>query len=83
VYPPGQAIPTTCDTTPRHGFSTECGANQATTTTPKSGGCVLAAAPAPASGAAIALGLGALGLAAHRRRSRRRTSRDGNSRARQ
>ena len=39
VYPPGEAIPASCDSTPRHGFSGECSENQVEEEEEEAGGC--------------------------------------------
>jgi hypothetical protein len=74
IYPPGAVIPATCDPTPRHGFSADCGGAQSGSTTTSTSGCAcqLGAGPLPlgAAGAAGLAAIAALGLAT-RRRSRR------------
>jgi hypothetical protein len=68
AYPPGPAIPSSCDPEPRHGFSSECQSAKAVET----GGCCGVAPGAPADhGLAIAAGL--LGVAAASARRRRRS----------
>lgn len=74
IYPPGATIPATCDTTPRHGFSTLCGTEQ-----PEAGeGCSCrigeGSPPSPATGIVAALAALGAGL---RRRSRRARRREG------
>lgn len=71
VYPPGDAIPATCDPTPRHGFSGTC----ASETPPSSSGnsCQMTAAAstsAPRDVALLAL-VAAAALGARRRRAAR------------
>jgi hypothetical protein len=65
VYPPGDAVPGSCDTTPRHGFSTLCAADQPadSTSTSTTGGCAAAASDTPGSWAGLAAALGAIYLA--------------------
>lgn len=46
AYPPGEAIPASCDDTPRHGYSGLCGADQPKMT---EAGDTCAAAPGPAA----------------------------------
>ncbi|MEO7327935.1 MAG: matrixin family metalloprotease [Minicystis sp.] len=69
VYPPGAAIPASCDATPRHGFSVECAAQQPEGTSSSSssggssGGCAISASDDAQPGVGLAALLGALGLA--------------------
>jgi MYXO-CTERM domain-containing protein len=67
IYPPGTP-PSSCDDTPRHGFSPDCAADQP----PPSKGCAMAACASSSSpaGAAAAAALAALVLAARRRKRR-------------
>jgi hypothetical protein len=70
VYPPGDAIPSSCDATPRHGFSSACaGANPPSQS---SNACAAVAIgsdrPAGAAGLVL-LGLAALAAGSRRRRS--------------
>jgi hypothetical protein len=85
VYPPGDAIPSSCDTTPRHGFSTLCAAEQPAgtgSTTGGGGGCAVTA-PGPSPGSApggwagLAAAMGALLFAARRARGAGKPRRDG------
>jgi hypothetical protein len=63
IFPPGAPVPSDCDTTPRHGFSTLCGAEQPE---PSTGCCSVApGAPRGASGEGpIAALLGTIGAIA-------------------
>ena len=77
TYPAGAPIPPSCDTTPRHGFSTICASEQTTTTgdgdsstTGGGCGCAIEATTLPVGSAGIAAAIAALGVVA-RRRSRR------------
>lgn len=85
VYPVGLPIPASCDPTPRHGFSTLCGADQtgASGTTSGSGsgsgsdsatgcGCRVGGGSGPLSTAGLAAVLAAIGIAARRRPKRDR-----------
>jgi hypothetical protein len=78
VYPPGAAVPPTCDTTPRHGFSDQCADQQpepADTSSSSSGGgggCSLTPGDEPANGAGVVALLGLLGLASRLRDRRPR-----------
>ncbi len=69
VYPPGEPVLATCDSTPRHGFSSLCAADQAS----EEGGCCSVAPGAPRGGAlgGALSAVAALLLAA--RRSRRQS----------
>ncbi len=73
IYPTGAPIPASCDTTPRHGFSTLCGSAQIDTgngdTTNGGCGCVIEATTLPSGAAGLAAAIAALVVA--RRRSRR------------
>jgi MYXO-CTERM domain-containing protein len=69
VYPPGEAIPASCDATPRHGFSSACA--DATPDDTSAGGCCTVAPGKGGEGATGALALlvlGALAVGARRRR---------------
>ena len=77
AYPPGGAIPSTCDTTPRHGFESDCyaggsGDDGGCDGDTKTDGCCTVAPGAggkrgsPSSGA-VAIALGAAAAAARRR----------------
>ena len=67
VYPPGDAIPSSCDPTPRHGFSSTCAV-----ASDDSGGCSVSGPGAVGGGLASgALAVAALGLVASRRRAQR------------
>lgn len=72
IYPPGTAIPASCDTTPRHGFSALC-SDDPRPAAADDGGCSIRAPgsrrPNPAF-SALSLGLAAF-LAARKYRSRR------------
>ena len=78
IYPPGDAIPSDCDPTPRHGFSTRCAGDQppgsvveGDSSSTASGGCAAAPAmPAGAPWAGMTAALGALVFAAARKRRR-------------
>jgi matrixin len=74
IYPAGAPIPASCDTTPRHGFSTLCASEQTAapddTTAADGCGCTIEATALPAGAAGIAAAIAAIGVAA-RRRSRR------------
>jgi hypothetical protein len=69
IYPPGDAIPSDCDITPRHGFSVLCAADQP----PPDEGCSTAApgGRAPLGSKAVAVALGAILLATRKRKRRR------------
>lgn len=69
VYPPGAPIPATCDTTPRHGFSDLCVADQPDPPADDGGGggCAISSSSSPSEGAAIATLLAALTFASRRR----------------
>jgi hypothetical protein len=69
VYPPDDPIPSTCDPTPRHGFSAVCATPSDATV---DGGCcgVAPGAPSRNGSAALGIGLGALVLSRVRRRRR-------------
>jgi len=72
TYPPGAAIPATCDDTPRHGFSGLCGDDQPIPSEVGSSCAVGSAGSAhdgSARGVAFALALAGLALG-HRRRQR-------------
>jgi hypothetical protein len=69
IYPPGSDIPTDCDATPRHGFSTLCAAQQSSSQ--EVGGCCTVAPGAASPGgtaASATAALGALLLLGRRRR---------------
>lgn len=69
IYPPGEPI-SSCDPTPRHGFSGECAADQAA----EDDGCAVAAPGEPGRGGAGAAATAAIALliaAARRRRAPR------------
>jgi hypothetical protein len=69
AFPPGPAIDSSCDDTPRHGFSGECGAQQTDVTTTA---CCAIAAGRPADGTPALAALGAAAaIAVARSRSRR------------
>ncbi len=73
IYPADGPVPPTCDNTPRHGFSTLCGAEQPEAD--DSGcSCRIGDGPLPASTAGIVAAMAALGVVA-RRRSRERRAR--------
>jgi hypothetical protein len=74
IYPAGGPILPTCDNTPRHGFSTLCGAEQPEDTTSSGCACRIGEGPLPASTAGIVAAMAALGVVA-RRRSRERRAR--------
>ncbi len=68
AYPPGPDIPRSCDDTPRHGFSSDCAAEQPTDPS----GCCSVATGAPSNGApALGAFAAALAVAFSRSRSRR------------
>lgn len=69
VYPPGSAIPSSCDTTPRHGFSPLCADDPHPAA--DDGGCSMAAPGHKPNTALSLLGL-ALGVSAFAFRTRRR-----------
>lgn len=72
IYPPGEAIPASCDTTPRHGYSPDCAADQPEPAE-EAGGCQCRApASGGGEGSAGAAFLAALGLAAAASRRRHR-----------
>jgi hypothetical protein len=77
VYPPGAPIPSTCDPTPRHGFSSLCASDQpASTPAPETSACCTIAPgahPESATGtkALPLFALGLLSLVAKRRARRR------------
>ena len=76
IYPAGAPIPATCDTTPRHGFSTLCGSEQTATTSGGSSttgggcGCAIEATTLPVGSAGFAAAIAALGVVARRRERR-------------
>jgi hypothetical protein len=73
VYPAGAPIPPTCDDTPRHGFSTLCGAEQSAADTSSSGcACRLGAGPERGEAAGIFAAALGLGIASRRRAKRAR-----------
>jgi MYXO-CTERM domain-containing protein len=82
IYPPGAPIPATCDTTPRHGFSTLCGAEQPAPATSSGCSCRIDGGPLPASAAGIAAAMAALGGVARRRSRERERARARRQRAR-
>lgn len=70
IYPPGAAIPPTCDPTPRHGFSVDCAAEQPDTSSSSSGGssgggggCSITTGHGSSHGVGVIAFLGAIGLA--------------------
>ena len=69
TYPPGDAIPASCDATPRHGFSSTC-ASATTGDTTTSGCCAVAPGKGGSDGAGALslLALGALFVGGRRRR---------------
>jgi hypothetical protein len=73
IYPPGPPVGDDCDTTPRHGFSPLCGADQPDPSTCCTVAPGSATGQAPAAITAIALGALVLGG----RKARRRLSRGG------
>jgi MYXO-CTERM domain-containing protein len=76
TYPPGPA-PSSCDPTPRHGFSALCGSDQPPLPTPSSG-CSVSAPSSRASMESALAGVAILGLVgSRRRRSRSRPRRGG------
>jgi hypothetical protein len=77
TYPAGAPIPASCDTTPRHGFSTMCASEQTISIGNGDGnstlggcGCAIEATTLPVGAAGMAAAIAALGVVA-RRRSRR------------
>ena len=71
IYPAGTPIPASCDTTPRHGFSTLCASDQTDTSSTTPGcGCRIERSTLPTGAAGLAAVVAALGVGA-RRRSRR------------
>jgi hypothetical protein len=70
AYPPGPTIDPMCDDTPRHGFSSECGAQQMDVTTTA---CCAVAAGTPAGGTPALAALGAAAALAFARSRSRRT----------
>ncbi|MFO0762034.1 MAG: matrixin family metalloprotease [Byssovorax sp.] len=78
IYPPGAAIPPTCDPTPRHGFSPLCASEQPEPAGTggsdggTGGGCATASGGRTSGGEAFVAALGLLGLAARSRRPGRR-----------
>ncbi len=76
IYPAGGPIPATCDTTPRHGFSALCGAEQPDAASGCA--CRIGEGPLPTSAAGIVAAMAALGGAARRRaRARRQRASEG------
>lgn len=74
IYPPGAPIPSSCDPTPRHGFSAQCASDQEPLPPPPpEGGCcgVAPGSPGHDGGAAVIVGIACLGLANARRKARR------------
>jgi Matrixin len=72
TYPPAAAIDPSCDDTPRHGFSSECGAEQMMTST----ACCSVARGAPSDGGpALGAFAAAVALALSRSRSRSKRAR--------
>lgn len=75
AYPPAMPHSAECDSTPRHGFSSLCGADQpADTTETGKKGCAVSASPAGDLPAPALLGLVGLGAIAALRRRKRPTS---------
>ncbi len=72
IYPPGDAIPASCDPSPRRGLASEC---SPAPITEEESSCSVAFGKANPSGAATILsGLAAFGLLSKRRRGRRHRS---------
>jgi hypothetical protein len=69
IYPPGPAIPASCDDTPRHGFSVLCAADQP----PAKTGCSASPAGSQREGAPYGGMLAAMGALLLGVRSRRGT----------
>jgi hypothetical protein len=76
IYPPGDVDPQRCNPIPRHGFASECGADQVAGCGVARAGPGSAGAPAPGAPAAIGAAT-AIAAAWLRRRGRRAASNDG------
>ena len=72
IYPPTSPIPSTCDATPRHGFSPLCASDQLDAPASSGCACELGGGPVPLGTAGFAAVIAALGLARGRRSRRAR-----------